>query len=271
MTRSHTPLGSFLLARRNACTPESAGIGIDPRRRVSGLRRAEVAELSGISEEYYVRLEQGRVSSPSAQVIESLARALRLDPVQTAYVHRLSHGASHPPRPIPDQTAESLRILLDQWSANPAYVADSNQDILAANDAMRALSEGRLTAGANALVQTFHPVARRSVRNWERVARDAIASLRFNADPRSPRLREIVGQLSQDADFARMWALHEVAQPSTFELEAMRDGLGELRLGVQNFIPPALPGCVVTVYFAAPGSAAAQVLARLTAPVRLAA
>lgn len=271
MTRCHSPLGSFLLERRNTCTPQSVGLPVDPRRRVSGLRRAEVAELSGISVEYYMRLEQGRVTTPSAQVVEALARTLHLDPVQTEYAHRLARGATLAPRPIPAQTTESLRILLDQWSASPAYVTDSNLDVLAANDVMIALTDGGLAPGANALMQTFHPQSRRTVRDWENVARDAIAALRFNADPRSPRLRELVDHLSRDADFARMWALHEVAQPSTFRLSVHNDALGDLEIGVQNFTPPALPGCVLTVYFATPGSAAALAFDRLAGALGLAA
>lgn len=266
MARRSSPLGVFLAARRAACVPEDFGVERDGRRRVAGLRRDEVAARAGISLEYYVRLEQGRVTRPSDQVTESLARALRMDAVHADYLHRLARGAASPARPVTAQTTESLRVLLEQWPACPAYVTDSALDILAANDAMLALSGGGLAPGRNALLQTFRPESRQSVRDWERVARDAIASFRFHADPDSPRVRELLAQLADDPDFPRLWALHEVAQPSTFRLSARVDDLGELEIGVQNFTPPAHPGCFVTMYFATPGSVTANVFALLTAP-----
>ena len=271
MPRRHSPLGAFLTARRTACAPADVGIAPDARRRVAGLRRDEVANLAGISLEYYVRLEQGRVTRPSDQVTAALARALRMDAVHTDYLHRLARGGTTPARPVTPQTTESLRVLLAQWSASPAYVTDSALDILAANDAMVALSGGDLIPGRNALLRTFLPEARESIDDWERVARDAIAAFRFHADPGSARVREILDQLADDPDFPRLWALHEVAQPSTFHLRARAGELGEIEFGVQNFTPPAHPGCLVTLYFAAPGSVAAEVFARLVRPAAVAA
>lgn len=266
MARRSSPLGAFLAARRAACDPEDFGVERDTRRRVAGLRRDEVAARAGISLEYYIRLEQGRVTRPSGQVTEALARALQMDAVHTAYLERLARGATTPARPVTAQTTESLRLLLAQWPASPAYVTDSALDILAANDAMLALSGGDLGPGRNALLQTFRPESRASIVDWERVARDAIAAFRFNADPDSARVEELLAELADDPDFPRLWALHEVAQPSTFHLSAHAGDFGELEIGVQNFTPPALPGCFVTMYFAAPGSVAAQVFARLGAP-----
>lgn len=271
MTRPRSLLGRFLVARRAACTPEQAGLDRDARRRVSGLRRDEVATRAGISLEYYIRLEQGRVTRPSTQVVDTLARALCMDDVHTDYLHRLARGAFAPARPVTPETTETLRCLLSQWPACPAHVADASFDILAANEAMIALTGGDLAPGGNALLRLFRPDVRDSVQGWERIARDAVAAFRFNADLRAPRVRELHADLSRDPDFERIWSLYEVAQPSTFELSLHADGLGDLRMNVQNFIPPAHPGYFVTVYFAEPGSAAAQLFSHLRRPAAVAA
>ena len=95
MTGSHgNELGRFLRARREQVRPESAGLSGAGRRRVAGLRRDELARLSGIGAEYYVRLEQGRNQNPSSQVLEALARALGLDAEATAHLYRLRQAAA---------------------------------------------------------------------------------------------------------------------------------------------------------------------------------
>ncbi|WP_326809972.1 helix-turn-helix domain-containing protein [Streptomyces scopuliridis] len=89
----HTDLGAYLRARRDLTRPADVGMALTGRRRVPGLRRDEVAQLAGISSEYYVRLEQGRDQHPSAQVLDALARVLRLEPAATAYLHQIAKPA----------------------------------------------------------------------------------------------------------------------------------------------------------------------------------
>ena len=83
-------LGDYLRARREQLRPEDVGLVAGKRRRVAGLRREELATLAGISSAYYLRLEQGRVTNPSAQVLDALARALRLDARATRHLHDLA-------------------------------------------------------------------------------------------------------------------------------------------------------------------------------------
>src|SRR5215472_18825657 len=90
MSATASALGDFLRARREQIRPEDVGLNSGPRRRVAGLRREELALLAGISADYYLRLEQGRDKNPSAQVLDSLARALRLDVTATEYLHQLA-------------------------------------------------------------------------------------------------------------------------------------------------------------------------------------
>src|SRR5262245_27069874 len=91
--QAHHPLGEFLRARRALVRPEEVGIPDLGRRRVEGLRREELAMLAGVSVDYYVRLEQGRDAHPSEQVLDALARALRLDADAVAHLHDLARPA----------------------------------------------------------------------------------------------------------------------------------------------------------------------------------
>ena len=117
MTPRANTLGDYLRARREQLGPEDVGLVAGMRRRVAGLRREEVATLAGISSAYYLRLEQGRDIRPSGQVVEALARALRLDLKATEYLHRLAIGVgSRRPQSADDTVAESLRRLIDQVS-----------------------------------------------------------------------------------------------------------------------------------------------------------
>src|SRR5438309_10115757 len=119
-------LGEYLRARRELITPDSVGIPRVGLRRVAGLRREEVAMLAGISSDYYLRLEQGRDRNPSVQVLEGLARVLRLDASATAHLI----GLAQPERPAasrrrvrkPEAVPASVRELLDTFSGHPAYV-----------------------------------------------------------------------------------------------------------------------------------------------------
>ena len=98
-------IGAFLRARRELVRPEDVDLAPGTRRRVSGLRREEVALLAGVSSDYYVRLEQGRERHPSAQVVDALAHALALDEEATAYLHELARPR---PRPRPRRRREQV-------------------------------------------------------------------------------------------------------------------------------------------------------------------
>ena len=270
MPVTRTVLAEYLRARRGSLMPEDVGYPRDANRRVRGLRREEVAQLAGISLEYYVRLEQGRDHQISEQVLSSLARALQLDDNGRTYFYRL---ALPMPRPTPDSAtrpvvSETVLRLLEQWSGTPAFLFDRNQDILVANDLAAALSPGFVVPGNNLTVMLFDAdSATRASGTWCATARASVAALRFHGDPDDPRLREIVGTLSvRDHDFRRMWADHEV-HPLVGGVSSNHvDGFGTIELRWQVLNVP--DGNYMNVRLADPESRAGAALRHLAAELR---
>jgi transcriptional regulator with XRE-family HTH domain len=204
-------LSQFLRSRRAQLDPVALGLP-DDKRRVPGLKREELAALAGISREYYVRLEQGRGQQMSSQVIESLARALQLGDDERAYFHRLASpllGAAAP-SPGPQPIGPTVLALLDRWADVPAYLFDSNQDIVAINEMADLVSPAFAWYGDNLAIAAFEVVKQfPDDEDFVENARRTTAALRFYGDPDNARLREIVGTLSVDHPlFRRLWAEH---------------------------------------------------------------
>ena len=179
--------------------PEDVGLVAGSRRRVAGLRREELALLAGISADYYLRLEQGRDKNPSAQVLDALARALRLDVKATEYLHQLassatlrrSYGAVEAP-------ADGTQELIDQFSM-PAIVASRCLDVLAANAGARALSPG-FAPGQNFLRwRLLEPAARELYADWDEATDVAVSGLgeAAGSDPDDPPLRSLIEDVSR--------------------------------------------------------------------------
>jgi transcriptional regulator with XRE-family HTH domain len=194
------PIGQFLRARREQVQPEDVGIESYGRRRVPGLRREELAMLAGVSVDYYVRLEQGRERHPSEQVLEALARALRLDDTAARHLQELARPPARRRRPSarPQRVRPGVKRLMDGWTHTPAFVMGRCMDVLAANSLAEAL-HGRPLEGTNVMRSIFlDSGARDFYADWEEVARDTVATLRAlaGADLDDPRLTELVGELS---------------------------------------------------------------------------
>lgn len=253
---SRTTLGGFLRARREERQPEQVGLERQVGRRVPGLRRDEVATLAGVSSEYYLRLEQGRGSAPSMQVLAGLARALRLSAAESDYLHRLAGHAA--PRRIAsfERPHHEIEAILRWWPGIPAYISDANLDIVVANDLMVAITDGRFRPGANVLEETFNASGRERLESWEPQARDAVALFRYSGDETSARYDAVLRRLSRDADFLRFWNLQEVTLPDPSEITATIAGVGQLSISVRDFFVPELQGHMVTVFDAVPGSTA---------------
>lgn len=271
MSMYRTNLGDFLRARRDTCHPEDVGIVPERHRRVAGLRRDEVAALAGVSTEYYMRLEQGRVDSPSRQVLDALARALRLSIVSTDYLYRLAGlGAPRATSAVP-QSREAMDAVLRRWRYTPGYIMDCNLDIVAANDLVVAVSRGEVQRGVNAVELTFSKDRQVNLENWERTARETVATFRYLTDDTSPRHREILDSVAGDPDFDRLWKLHEVNLPTNYEVRADVEGLGELCVDVQNLTLPDFHGHTVTLYTAEEGSFTDEVFQKLARSLAVAA
>lgn len=269
LSSSSVSVGAFLRARREEMQPEDVGLTRGPHRRVPGLRREEVARLAGISAEYYLRLEQGRDHQPSAQVLTALATALRLTADGLQYLHRLAYPLPNLPEPdaagreVPDDVLE----LLGQWSATPAYVSDRNQDVLAANAMATAVAPGYLEPGVNLVAQVFGQALRAPYfEDWEDTAATLVASLRYHGDLTSPRLQELIGELSIcSEDFRRLWATHDARPMTSGRTPTYVDPLGWVNFRWQTFDVPGRIGQRLTVYFGEAGSPEATAIAYLSA------
>ncbi|MFF4196716.1 helix-turn-helix transcriptional regulator [Nonomuraea sp. NPDC001831] len=231
--KSDNRLGSYLRARRELVTPEQAGLPPGGNRRVPGLRREEVALLAGISADYYLRLERGRDKNPSPQVLESLARVLRLDDVERAYL--LGLAAPRPrtrrrrrPEHVPARVHELLAHL-----QIPAFVEGRAFDVLASNPMAVALSP-RLRPGQNRLRSFFlDPEEQAFHRDWEKAAAGFVATLRTSVgdDTDDPRFIDLVGELALSSQtFRTLWARHDVRALDGGTAVVDHPVVGELRL-----------------------------------------
>ncbi len=219
--------------------------------------------LAGISPDYYLRLEQGRDHHPSAQVLDALARALQLDEVATAHLHALSQPRKARAHEQREEASTSLRQLISSWPNTPAIVLGRHLDVLATNELATALSPV-FTPGVNVVRAVFlDPDLRSFVRDWEEVARSAVARLRalIGPDVDDPRLVELVGELSMRSDeFRRLWARHdiEVSAPPTHYFN--HPLVGPLELKPERLAIIGAEGQVLVVHHAEPGSASERAL-----------
>jgi transcriptional regulator with XRE-family HTH domain len=261
-------LGEFLRARRALVTPEQVGLPDAGRRRVAGLRREELALLAGVSVDYYVRLEQGRDTHPSPQVLDALARALRLDDDAVAHLHDLARPAPRRRRPRgrPERVRPGVLRLLESWSSIPAFVLGRRMDVLAYN-ALAGLLHGDFAGERNIVRVVFlHPSARETYPDWDAVAQETVATLRAAsvADLDDPALTELVGELSLKSEaFRRLWARHDVAEKASGTKRIVHPLVGEIVLGYETLRVADAPEQLVVGYHAEPGSASERALALL--------
>jgi transcriptional regulator with XRE-family HTH domain len=267
MSDASNLLGDYVRARRELVTPEQAGIPVLGVRRVPGLRREEVAMLAGISADYYLRLEQGRDRNPSAQVLESLARVLRLDDDATAYLLRL--GAGEPRRRRRRPRKETVPPGIAKLVATlplPAYVEGRYFDVLVANALATALSP-RLVAGANRLRDVFlDPAEQALYPDWENAAAGMVAGFRqsVGTDTDDPRFIELVGELSLASPrFSRLWARHDVDTCVSAPKHIDHPQVGGLQLNRERLGVSGTAGQMLVVHHPDPGSDSADKLVLL--------
>ncbi|WP_030900531.1 helix-turn-helix transcriptional regulator [Streptomyces sp. NRRL F-5126] len=226
-------LGSYLRARRELVTPAQAGILPGGNRRVPGLRREEVALLAGISPDYYLRLERGRDKNPSQQVLTSLARVLRLDEVERAYLLGLTAARPRAPRrKRPEHVPARVHQLLAHLQI-PAFVEGRAFDVLASNPMAVAFSP-RLRPGENRLRSLLlDPEERAFHQDWARATAGFVAALRatIGDDTDNPRFVELVGELALSSPrFRTLWARHDVRDLEGGTAAVHHPVVGELRL-----------------------------------------
>lgn len=269
-------LANFLKVRRAAIRPGDVGLPEGPRRRAPGLRRQEVAQLAGISIEYYIRLEQARGPKPSRQVLGGLARALVLDRDERTHLFYLAGE-------LPDTVSSSrevppsIRNMLAGLDDFPAYVVDACYDILAWNDLadrfMGYLSQ--LTPKERNILRTSFtgPFAARLLTEPAHQAflRDCVADVRAELarNPGDVQLRSLVDELLRASpEFGVMWADYEVAVRRVQTKQVMHHQFGSMEFDCQVLEIPGT-GLRIIIYVPQPGSPTAKAFATLAASTRM--
>jgi transcriptional regulator with XRE-family HTH domain len=261
---------AFLSSRRAKIAPEQAGLtSYNRNRRVPGLRRSEVADLAGVSVEYYAQLERGNLAGASDSVLDALARALQLDEAEQAHLADLADlaRAAGPTartrrKPAAQQVRPSVARLLELMTEIPAFVNNGRGDVLAANPLAEALLAPMFHAATrpvnHARFAFLDPRAREFWIDWSRIASDIVAMLRTEAgrDPYDKGLTDLVGELStRSEDFRTRWAAHDVRQHRTGIKQFRHPVVGELNLNYETVPLPADPGQTLTAFSAPAGSA----------------
>ncbi|SDW65529.1 Helix-turn-helix domain-containing protein [Amycolatopsis xylanica] len=245
--------------RRSRVDPAAVGIPAEKRRRVAGLRREEVAHLSGVSVDYYVRLEQGRATQPSEQVLDALSGVLDLDETEREHLHRLARQPRRRAKAPGGRVRPELARVLDLVVHAPALIMDHRLDVVAGNRLARLLF-GRGLPGLNTARHIFLEEAERGLyAEWEACTLDVVGHLRLAAGkyPDDPRLASLIGELAMGSErFRRLWARAEV-RARTHGRKVYRHPLvGLLELHQENFALPDESGLELLVLSAATGSAA---------------
>ncbi|KAF0848841.1 transcriptional regulator with XRE-family HTH domain [Nocardia caishijiensis] len=259
-------LGVFLKTRRDRITPADLELRTyGATRRVPGLRREELAQLAGVSAGYYTRLEQDQAGTASPQVIDALARVLRLDAAETAHLHNLAGRPTTPrlTRDEPERAHPRVLALLDALGDTmPALVLGRRGDVLAWNHSGHALFAEHLDFAAPAdpverpsVPRQFFldPLTRDLHRNWEELARIHVGYLRLTAGryPSDARLAELIGELSmRSKEFATLWAEGEVADCTVGTMRLQHPTVGGVDVDYQVWLQPDSPDHRLEVYTA---------------------
>lgn len=263
-------LSEFLRTRRARLKPEDVGLpDFGRHRRVPGLRREELAQLAGVSVAYYTRLEQGNGRNVSAEVLDSIARALRLTGAEHAHLTHLAKPKQHKRKPSvrPQQVRVALRELIDTFDSVPAYVVGRRSEILVWNRMAAAVfgdwSEVPPQERNWARMVFLRPEYRELFVDWEQKASDMVSFLRMDAGchPDDPRLSALVGELSvKSEEFRRLWATHDVKEKSHGVKRLHHPLVGELTLSFESFRLIDDDEQSLATYHAEPGSPSAEAL-----------
>ncbi|GFJ95495.1 helix-turn-helix transcriptional regulator [Phytohabitans rumicis] len=233
---------------------------------MAGLRRAEVAQLAGVSVEYYSRLERGNLTGVSDSVLDALARALRLDEAERAHLYDLARAAGPAARkrrrPPPQGVRANVQRLLDAMTEAPAVVMNGRTDALAANQLGRALFVP-VYAGPSrppnfARFTFLDSRARDFWGDWDRIADDTVEMLRAQAgrDPYDRALTDLIGELStRSEEFRTRWAAHDVRLHRTGIKHFRHPVIGELHLTFEVMDLATDEGLSLVAYGTEPGTA----------------
>ncbi|HEY2772138.1 MAG TPA: helix-turn-helix transcriptional regulator [Solirubrobacteraceae bacterium] len=272
--RRREELADFLRRRRETVQPEDVGLPGGGRRRTPGLRREEVALLAGVGTTWYTWLEQGRDVRASLDVLEAIARALRLTPAERGHLILLGRGEEAAPscKAPSERVSSSLRRLIENLGTSPAFVLGRRWDYLAWNRAACALFgdfEAVPRAQRNHLWMQFMDPARREMfPDWERGIRLAVAKFRADSARHlgDPSFEELIGALRQASpEFCKAWKRHEVARSGEGRKELVHPVAGTLVFEHAVFNPQEAPEQRLILYTPLPEQDTPAKLAELIA------
>jgi transcriptional regulator with XRE-family HTH domain len=236
---------TFLRGRRARVRPEDVGLPAGNRRRVPGLRREEVAALAGVGVTWYTMFENGTAEHVSREVVDSVARALRLDDSEREHLRRLAGGDTS----TSGSTAVDplVQAALDDWITAPAYVSTAGWDVIAWNEAFALVWGVSPPGGApfNMVLRHFGDPAASTLHGerWEAFARSLVAMMRVGYATRhdDPRFAEVMDTLRRDPNFVALWERQEVLDPlATTAAEIDSPGVGRFAYRVLNLMLPAM-------------------------------
>jgi transcriptional regulator with XRE-family HTH domain len=267
----HAMIGDLLRVRRQQLV--RAEVGLPPiGRRLTGLRREEVAYLAGVSVTWYTWLEQGRTVSPSRQVLNALAEALRLSCAEREYLFSLAGYSALDPvaDPVSRELSAHVQRFLDSLRDYPAYVLTSDWDYLAWNAAYARFYPGfsRVPESDRNLLWLLFtdPYLREHLLDWERTVRANVAAFRAQAGPRlaDERCTALVNRLLRVSEpFRAAWESHTIEQLSSRERVFRHPVVGELHLEQHSMTPSNAPGLHVVLFTPVPNTDAHTRLRRL--------
>ncbi|MFE6222615.1 MULTISPECIES: helix-turn-helix domain-containing protein [unclassified Streptomyces] len=271
--RRTAEIREFLRTRRARVSPGDAGLAVgDLRaRRTPGLRREEVAVLAGVGVSWYTWLEQGREINVSADVLDAVARVLRLDPMEREHLYLLAglnppRTAAAPGRVVPD----GLRQVIDSWLPRPAYLLDRHWNLVAVNRAAEAVF-GYGEDDHNCLVTFFTSARyRSSLVGGQDAARTIVGQFRADAarypdDPEFGRLAADMCAVSPE--FAAIWREYGLRGAAGGTKTVDHPACGELVFTYTTLTVPELPGHRLMLHTPAPGTDTGERLAALLAAV----
>lgn len=279
-------LGRFLMARRARVSPSQVGLPDAGKRRTPGLRREEVALLAGVGVSWYTWIEQGRAENVSGEVLDSIARVLRLSENQRLYLRQLAGVQAVPLLPQAPPEAEAMRPFVENWWLNPAYIADHAWNVVVANAAAETLlgMGGDLPDGAlagegppsGALADRPYNILREFFTNdrvrsayplWEKVAPSVVARFRSQAalHIEDAAIPELVDELRDACPlFEELWDRHEVLEDSCGPEVLTHPAVGDLHFTRATLDFTRRIALRMTVFLPAPGTGTEAALRRMS-------
>lgn len=254
MTTDNKELGIFLKKKRSTISPQQYGITVQRKRRVSGLTREEIADLSGVSTDWYTRIEQGQNVNPSVDVLLSLSRVLHLNENEKKYLFHLSDKKLPLKDPVPLSISATLQQFLDSQNPNIAYVTDQRMSIVAWNTATKQVYGNYDLMDEkqrNSIWRSFHdPYMEKILDHWEGHSKLRVEQLRanFNYLKEDLFIQEIITELDQNNSlFHKWWNDHGIMGTPEGQKLLHHPNVGDLYLSYISFKSSETKDLTITI------------------------